>query len=1046
MPEPAARYRHRTVFTVPPGAPFLHTVARGLLDGRLVEGFAWRDDPLALARATIYVPTRRAARELRSVLMDALGATAILLPRIRPLGEVDEDAAFLAAGDGAMLDVPPAIDTLERQLALGRLVARWTQALAGDLRGALYESEPVTTPVSVADAFWMAADLAALIDQLRTEGIGFARIEAAAGADVSRWWHVTLAFLQIVKTSWPAYLDERRRLDPADHRNRMIRAEAARLEAAPPAGPVVVAGSTGTIPATAELIATVAKLPLGAVVLPGYDTAMDADTRALLQASGDATPVIGHPQFGMYKLVRAIGVAPDAIDPLGAAPGAPLAARARWVAAGLAPAGQTARWARLRASLPETAFDGVGVLHAANEQAEALAIACALREAILDPKATAALVTPDRQLARRVASELGRFGIEAADSGGTPFALTGQGVLLAFTLSLAGGEADPAGLLALLKHPLARFGAGAADHRAAVADLEMLALRGGTGRIRLGAFACFVETALGRWNDDRRRKPAWYERLDGSAFERVHALAARVQAAFAPLSRLDDTADHGLDETVRATIAALEAIGRDDRSRHDALYAGEGGRTLEGLLARLLASDVRIAFPLAQWPQMVRALTGTLAVRPGHGGHPRIHVWGTLEARLQSVDLMVLGGLNEGTWPAQAANDAFLTRAMKAEIGLDPPERRIGLAAHDFQMAMGHRHVLVTRARRAGGSPTVASRWLQRLETLAGAAATGRLRRAGERYMALADIVAAPMAAPPALRPGPAPPRAARPDALSVTEVETLRRDPYAIYARLVLALAPLDPLVRDPDFADRGSLIHAVMEEAARAGIDWTAADAAARFEAMARARFDAEALPPDIDALWWARMLAAIPNLVAWEAGRAGFVRRTHPEARARRTPVGATGVMLRGYADRIDLRRDGRADIVDFKTGTAPSGPQVEALIAPQLPLEAALAARGAFDALGRVPPGDLLYVRLGARGEVDPRPVSGGKYPGADELAQRAWEKLEGLCAHYADEAHGYPSRVMPFREGDFAGDYDHLARALEWMNAAGGNGGGDDGTL
>ncbi|MBO6637069.1 MAG: double-strand break repair protein AddB [Roseitalea sp.] len=1028
------RYVHPNVFTVAPGAPFLPAIADGLLDGRLIDGFAFDGDPMGLARAAIYVPTRRAARELRSVFMDALGQRSILLPRIRPLGEFDEDAAFFAASAGATLSIPPAIEPLERQLALGTLTARWTEAMTDDLH-ALYGIERVTTPVSTADAFWMAADLAGLIDQLQTEGIPFKAVEEAAGAEVSEWWNVTLAFLQIVKRAWPAHLAEANRLDPADHRNRMIRAEAARLAAAPPDGPVIVAGSTGTIPATAELIATVARLPKGAVVLPGYDTAMDGETRVLLETDDDATPVIGHPQFGMHTLVRAIGIAPDAVDHLGAAEDNAVAARSRWVAAALAPAERTADWAARRASFKDAAFSGTAILHAADERAEALAIACVLRETILDPQATAALVTPDRQLARRVATELARFAIEANDSGGTPFSLTPHGGLLALTLPLAAGEADPAALLALLKHPLARFGAHRSAHRAAVAHLEMLALRGGTGRIRLDTFATFAENALARWADDGRRKPGWFKTIDADAFDQACHLAGRIEAAFAPLCEVGDaTRTVPLDEAVRATIWVLEAIARDGDGRFDALYAGESGVALEGLLRRLRDSATSIAFPPDQWPDMMRALTASMAIKPAGGGHPRISIWGTLEARLQTVDLMVLGGLNEGTWPAQTSNDAFLTRSMKTEIGLDPPERRIGLAAHDFQMAMGNRRVLLTRAMRAGGAPAVASRWLQRLETLAGADRTAAMHAAGEHYARLAEMVAAPIIADPVGRPAPQPPLAARPKALSVTEVETLRRDPYAVYARRVLELAPLDPLVRDPDFADRGSLIHKVMEEAARAPIDWPAEPALAMLERLARDVFDAEKLPPEIDAVWWARMHAALPRIVAWEAERQPLIAARHPEARAGPMPIGATGVTLRGYADRVDARRDGLADIIDFKTGAAPSAPQVQALLAPQLPLEAALLERGAFDGADQSAPGDLIYVRLGARGDLVARSVSGGKNDAAAMLAERAWEKLEGLCAHYNNPDSGYPSRLMPFREADFDGDYDHLARALEWADA------------
>ncbi len=1027
-----AGYSHRRVFTVPPGIAFLPAVADALLDGRLVPGFAWNGDPMSLARATIYVPTRRAARELRSVFMDALGAETILLPRIRPLGEFDEDAAFFAGDGTTALDIAPAIDPLERQLALGTMIARWTDAMTDQLY-ALYGEERLTTPVSTADAFWMAADLGALIDQLETERIDFERIEAAAAAEVSQWWQVTLAFLQIVKRGWPDYLAERSRLDPAAHRNAMLRAEAERLRASPPDGPIVVAGSTGTINATADLIAAIARLPQGAAVLPGYDSTLDAPTRALLDAPGEIASVIGHPQFGMRKLVRTIGVAHDAVEPLATDRAGTRAERRQWVAAALAPAPRTGAWADQQASLTERAFDDVAILHAANERAEALAIACALRAAILEPGKTAALVTPDRNLARRVSAELQRFGINADDSGGTAFALTPQGILLALAVDLARGEADPATLLALLKHPLARFGATEEDHAGATHLIEMMVLRGGTGRITLAAFSAFAEAGLTQWADDRRRKPDWFARITPDDFARVRALSSRIEAAFAPLAELPNT---DLRTVGRATVAVLEAIATDADGAFGTLYAGDAGQALEGFLSRLLECPLNLDVAINEWPDMLRALTATLAIKPDYGGHPRIAIWGALEARLQSVDLMVLGGLNDGVWPAQTTDDAFLTRRMKDEIGLQPPERRIGLAAHDLQMALGQPSVLLTRSQRQGNTPSVASRWLQRLETLAGRTACARMRAEGARYTAIADAVDHPVTRSPAPRPAPKPPIAARPKRLSVTEVETLRRDPYAIHARKVLRLKRLDPLVRDPDFADRGALIHAVMEEAARAGIDFTGADAVGTLTGLARTVFDADALPPEIDALWWARMSAAIPNIVAWERDRDPGIKGRLPELSARPTAIAGTDVVLTGRADRIDPRHDGGADIIDFKTGAAPSLKQVDRLLAPQLPLEAALLARGAFADV-TAEPADLIYVRLGPRGEIVPTRVNGGKNDDAATLAERAWEKLTGLAHFYADPANGYTSRVMPVFENALDGEYDHLARAHEWINAPSG---------
>jgi ATP-dependent helicase/nuclease subunit B len=203
------------------------------------------------------------------------------------------------------------------------------------------------------------------------------------------------------------------------------------------------------------------------------------------------------------------------------------------------------------------------------------------------------------------------------------------------------------------------------------------------------------------------------------------------------------------------------------------------------------------------------------ASRPS-AGDPRIHIWGTLEARLQSVDLLILGGLDEGIWPAEARSDAWLSRRMRRDIGLSPPERRIGLAAHDFAQALAQPRVIITRADKRGGAPTVPSRWLQRLATLIGPARMKRLVNDGRHFVRLArQLDQVPQAdVKPATRPQPKPPVAARPRELSITSIELLIRDPYAVYARRILQLEPLDPIGQRADLRMRGNLIHDALSE----------------------------------------------------------------------------------------------------------------------------------------------------------------------------------------------------------------------------------------
>ncbi|GAB4357786.1 MAG: double-strand break repair protein AddB [Oricola sp.] len=1032
-------YVQPRVFTVAPGIPFLPAVTRALCDGRLLPGFRYEGDPLQLPAVSIYVPTRRAAREMRSAFLDHLGGETILLPRIRPLGEFDEDAHFFDGEDAAAIDIPPAIDATERLLLLGTLVRQWTKHLKVDI-ATLYGDEAIRTPVSTADAFWLARDLAALMDQFSTGQVAVADIASLDTAELPDWWKVTLAFLEIMRREWPDILAGRGVLDPAEHRNRRLLAEALRLKRNPPAGPVVVAGSTGTIPATADLIATVARLPMGAVVLPGFDRDMDGDSRALLDGDADVASVIGHPQYGLHKLAGRIGVAPDAVEPLGDAEPDAMRMRRLWVAESLRPSAVTDRWTRTRETIADTAFDNVAMLVAPNEHLEAAAIAAALREAVREPAATTALVTADRQLARRVAAELARYGIAATDTGGTPAGSTPQGRLLKLLLSVVFSPGDPAALLALAKHPLVRLSAAPEDHAAIVSLFEMAILRGGTGRIGARTLVGLVRR---RERDAKRTDihvSPWLKELVEADFTRLAAFAERFEAALEPLAALaDGNEEVPLESLVAATVGTLEALARDENGFHDALYDGEAGALFRSFLSGLVAADVPLFMKAAEWPQAVEALVADLAVRPAPGGHPRIGIWGTLEARLQTVDLVILGGLNEGVWPAQTRDDQFLTRGMKAGLGLEPPERRIGLAAHDFQMAMGQQRVILSRSERAEGAPSIASRWWQRLATFAGEDAVKRMTAEGDRWLDFARAVEKGIPAKPAPRPNPAPPLAARPKSLSVTEVETLIRDPYAIYAKKVLGLRPVEELVRDPGAAERGSLFHAIFEHFVTESIDPTAPDALERTLEIARRLFEAEDLPRDIRAIWWPRLEAAAAGIVAWEAGRAPGVTQRFAEIAAEPVEVGVTGVRLTGRADRMDLLPDGTVDIIDFKTGGQPSARMVKALLAPQLPLEGALLRLGAFGALGKADPASMLYVKIEARGEVRPVDVLKGEVDPA-ELSEKAWDKLAEMLAYYGTETNGYLAGRMPQKLRDRLGDYDHLARMHEWRS---GEDGGDE---
>jgi ATP-dependent helicase/nuclease subunit B len=437
-------------------------------------------------------------------------------------------------------------------------------------------------------------------------------------------------------------------------------------------------------------------------------------------------------------------------------------------------------------------------------------------------------------------------------------------------------------------------------------------------------------------------------RLQGWEWTAARRLVDAVVTALAPLeTALRTGVSVAVPEITALLLEALAGAARDETGSDRRLWHGREGEALATLLTGLAEGGDGLVFPPGDFPAFLDALLAGVAVNRPAGADPRVHIWGTLEARLQSADLLILAGLDEGVWPSETRTDAWLSRAMRAELGLPPPERRIGQAAHDFAEGMGSPRVIASRAEKRGGAPTVASRWLQRLAALLGEEAWKPLLARGQLYLDLArdlDSVAIPH---PVRRPRPAPPVEARPKSLSITEIETLVRDPYAIYAKHVLRLEELDPAGRPPDYALRGSLLHQAIGDFT---IGWQGAygpAALARLIEVGRQVLAEIADFPDVHALWSARFAGIARWLVEWEAGRAAEVGARHAEISGKlEMPFAGSVFTLRGRADRIDLRTDGRLDILDYKTGTPPSAKEVLQGFAPQLALEAAMASRGAF----------------------------------------------------------------------------------------------------
>ncbi len=1032
------------VFTIPPSAPFLPTLIDALTSGKL--GFAAVSDPLALAAVTLYLPTRRACRLARDTFLDVLNIDAAILPRIVAIGDIDEDEiAFAEAAAGALaaeaLDLPPALGGLERRLLLTRLITKWAKAPA--VRGS--EGTPLVAPTPTA-ACALADDLARLIDDMTMREVSWGELDGLVPDLLDPYWQLTLKFLQIARGAWPAMLRERGAIEPAARRDALIKAEAARL--AKSEAPVVAAGSTGSIPATAELIATIAHLPHGAVVLPGLDTDLDAEAWRMIAGEASSRPrrrtaepsegAPGHPQFALNALLARIGIERHAVMPLARPCG-----RERLVSEALRPAAATELWQQHAGDLvfaadAEVALATMAMIEAANAEDEALAIAVALREAIEDEK-TAALVTPDRALARRVNAALRRWNIEAEDSGGDALVDTPAGIFARLAAETALGGLAPVTLLALLKHPLLRL--GLRDAEAAVAALEHAVLRGPRPRrgsaglsAALGAFITQLNKFRSKEAADLHGSDPRIALTDGELAAAVD-LVSRLAAALEPLEGLDHARRPLSDMATRhrEVLAALSSDGRSER-----VFSGPDGSRLAEALDELAISEAAALLDVApaDYVELFAAALAERVVRRPLRPGMRVRILGPLEARLTESDRVILGGLVEGTWPPESRTDAWLSRPMRKKLGLDLPERRIGLSAHDFAQLLGAPEVILTRAAKLAGSPTVPSRFIQRLAAIAGPRWQAVVDR-GDFYLACARALDRPEKVAPAPRPAPTPPRAARPAVLPVTDIEHWLRDPYTIYAKRILRLTPLDAVDASPGAAERGNVIHAAIGEFTQRFASALPADAARELVALGRAHFAQIQEFPEARALWWPRFERIARWFADWElARRPGLVAIAAEIDGTISIPLGDRVFTLRCRADRIERRADDRYVVIDYKTGSARTEKQVRSGLAPQLTLEAAILRKGGFTA---IPAGasvaELAYVLL--KGAVPPGKHAGINFEQGtpDTQADEALAKLTALLTRFEDENEPYRSLVHPMWKARY-GDYDHLARVKEWSATGG----------
>lgn len=852
------------------------------------------DDPLAITGTTLLLPNNRAIKAMTEAFVRRV-SPGLLLPKLVAIGDLALDESL-----GPILDplsddgiVWPVISPTNRMLLLADLVVK---------------HRPKDKAVSAAESLRLARKLRDMIDELEIEQVDFDSFETLNTiTDLSEHWQS--AYGQISKIL-PAYRTELARLEllgPAERRNILLDRFEKRLRENPPATPLIAAGITTSAVAVSRLLRRMARLPNGTVILPGVDMNMpDADWDALRPADNDegvARPrrnVEVHPQFHLRLLLDRMAIRRDEVTPLRVA-GA--IAVERTITDIFCLPEQSTQWRELpldRKTLPH-----LNLIEAEDSAQEAKIIAVRVRKALETPGYRTAIITPDREIAVRVASQLRRWGILVDDSAGKPLLQSPEGALILALANALARRFRATDVLEIAKHPLVHMGADRLEWLTFARLLDST-VRGPSPGIGLYAY----DAKIAELGDDAFS--AWW--TDFAAL----------------LQSLDDSAKGGLG----SIWAAMQAIA--DRLTGGQIWKGAAGRELARAWSEI--SECNFAAVLlddnSAIPAILTELLSGAVVRPPYGGHPRVAIYGLLEARLQQADLVICAGLNETTWPQISQPDPWLAPAIRRQLGLATLDRNIGLSAHDLATALGAKDVVLTRARRDRSGPTVASRFLLRIKALLGT----QLQIDGLTPILAGHLDAAKETQKFASRPKPVPSAEQRRVKISVTDFDQLKSDPYSFYAKRVLRLQALDGVDAQPDHKWRGILVHDILEK-------WFEHDGCVPEKLMARA--DAlltnDALDPILRTLWQPRIAAGFRWIAAEtqrlrdEDGRVLLVAE-------KKGKFELLGIQITGVADRIDAAADGSLVIIDYKKGSPPKPKQIMAGYALQLGLMGLMAERG------------------------------------------------------------------------------------------------------
>ncbi len=968
------------IYNISSGRAFSKELAQYLL--RITK-----DNPEELPCYRVLLPTRRACRILRETFLKLNDGKSILLPVMSPIGDVEADdlSLMMFGNSGGFLDVPSAIAPLKRQLLLAKLI----------------RSVPEFSQ-TMDHALALAGALSKFIDQVVVEGLEFSDLHKIVPDEFAEHWQITLDFLKIISENWSKILAEHDLIDVAQRRNLLLNALAKHWQESPPDYPIIAAGSTGSIPAVGRLLGVISQMPQGQVILPALDIYMDDDAWDHISAN--------HPQHSLKSLLERIGA--DRKDVIELSNNDDGGSRNILASEMMLPAQASAQWKDFpKRHDIEPMLQNLQYYPCATQQEEAALIALIMRESLQHKTNITALVTPDRNLARRVAALCRRWNIEVDDSAGKSLAETRLGKFMALTIKQGQAEFDVIAMLSLLKISICRFSQDEKRYSKMLGLLETKFLRQDT-----------LYASREMLRDEIASK------------EECAELLGFIDGFYAALKPLiyykSQTKKHSFTDILKAHIKVMETLSTDlDKSGAEILWRGDDGEAGAVFLSEILEHGELIDnVTLDEYEEILLSLMRDVTIRSAYNVHPRLLILGQLEARLSDADLFILGGLNEGVWPPDTGHDPWMSRPMRSEFGLPSFDQSIGIAAHDFVQGFCSDNVVMTRSEKIGGSPSVPARWLDRLDTVMRACGKNLSDLSAFPYRNWADFLDRPDKVIPFDRPAPKPPISARPKGASITKIDVWMKDPYAIYMYYVLNLRKIRPLLQDNDAALRGTILHKILENFTNAFPLKLPDNAEEELIAIAKNILEKRLEAPELMRYWWPKFLKIaawfIEHERSWREGAKFFKSEIKGGIDI---DIAGAPFNLHGTADRIDRMHGGYA-VIDYKSGGSFSKKALKSGALPQMPLEALILSKGGFPS---IPKGESVYLGYwkltgGAKaGEI--RAINGD----LDETIEIVFEGLKNLITVFREL--DTPFYAIPdTSNAPRFNDYEHVSRLKEWV--------------